>query len=129
MYCNHWNRSIISWNELTHFNLLLFIQLDFAWTVDRTRRQWIDMGIVTGACMLSPASCTAGGAISFWLNIPDAATLPGEIRRGILQSYLSSNQQGIGFYFSYSQSTIRYCDTNKYLIWFNFHLAHLQKFE
>ena len=41
-----------------------------AWTVDRTKKQWIDLGIHTDACMTQPDTCDAtGGAISVWVKV------------------------------------------------------------
>ena len=38
--------------------------------MDRTSRQWIDVGIHTEACMTKPETCgSAGGAVSFWINV------------------------------------------------------------
>ena len=38
--------------------------------MDRTKRQWIDLGVHTEACMTQPETCgSAGGAVSFWINI------------------------------------------------------------
>ena len=37
---------------------------------DRTKNQWIDLGIHTEACMTRPETCgAAGGAISLWLKV------------------------------------------------------------
>ena len=39
-------------------------------TLDRTPRQWVDLGIHTEACMTRPETCGgAGGAISLWVNV------------------------------------------------------------
>ena len=44
---------------------------------DRTKSQWVDLGIHTEACMTQPDTCSAaGGAISLWLKVnecPDGA--------------------------------------------------------
>ena len=53
-------------------NLLKYalLQLGYAWSVDRTSKQWIDVGIHTEACMTRPETCgSAGGAVSFWINV------------------------------------------------------------
>ena len=53
--------------------------------VDRTKSQWIDLGIQTKACMTRPETCgAAGGAVSVWVNIIDC---PG-YRKGVLSSAL-----------------------------------------
>ena len=46
--------------------------MSFALSVDRTKKQWIDLGIHTEACMTRPETCgEAGGAISLWVNLID----------------------------------------------------------
>ena len=38
--------------------------------MDRIKRQWIDLGIHTEACMTQPETCgSSGGAVSFWINV------------------------------------------------------------
>ena len=40
--------------------------------VDHTKKQWVDLGINTEACMTRPETCgAAGGAISVWINLID----------------------------------------------------------
>ena len=40
--------------------------------LDGTKRQWIDLGIHTEACMTRPETCgAAGGAISLWMSFTD----------------------------------------------------------
>ena len=39
-------------------------------TTDRSRDQWIDLGVHTEACMTRPETCgAAGGAVSFWVML------------------------------------------------------------
>ena len=47
-----------------------FLKVNFALSLDRTKRQWIDLGYQTKTCMARPETCgAAGGAISMWVNI------------------------------------------------------------
>ena len=47
-------------------------QVNNALTLDQTRKQWVDLGIHTEACMTRPETCGAeGGAISVWVNVID----------------------------------------------------------
>ena len=47
-------------------------KVNSALILDRTKRQWIDLGTRTEACMTQPETCGAtGGAISMWLKIVD----------------------------------------------------------
>ena len=46
--------------------------MNFALTLDHTKKQWVDLGIHTEACMTRPETCgAAGGAISVWVKIRD----------------------------------------------------------
>ena len=57
-------------------------QMNNAWTVDRTKNQWVDLGIHTEACMTRPETCgAAGGAISVWINLISCS------HGGIISSY------------------------------------------
>ena len=52
--------------------VLSFSNLNSALTLDRTRSQWVDLGIHTEACMTRPETCGAvGGSISLWANLID----------------------------------------------------------
>ena len=84
--------------------LLIFVQLDFAWTLDGKRRQWIDMRIATGVCMVNPESCTAGGAISFWLNVVHF----GQGLSALVQSYDSLSDYGGQFEIRIGSRYLRY---------------------
>ena len=54
-----------------------------AWTLDRSKNQWVDLGIHTEACMTQPETCgAAGGAISIWVNVIQC----GAIADGIVSS-------------------------------------------
>ena len=49
-----------------------------AWTVEGTKKQWIDLGIHTEACMTQPETCSAaGGTISLWVNVTDCPSAGG----------------------------------------------------
>ena len=46
--------------------------MNCAVSTDRTRSQWVDLGIHTEACMTRPETCgAAGGAINFWIRLID----------------------------------------------------------
>ena len=53
------------------FDVLYYLlnQVNSAWALNRTPNQWIDLGIHAGACITHPETCSAGGAISLWVNI------------------------------------------------------------
>ena len=54
-------------------------------TTDHSKRQWIDLGVHTEACMTRPETCgAAGGAVSFWMKLVDC---PDEFPGGIISSY------------------------------------------
>ena len=45
-------------------------QVNCAWILNKTRNQWIDLGVHSEACMTQPETCgAAGGAISFWMYV------------------------------------------------------------
>ena len=53
-------------------------EVNSAVSLDRTKSQWIDLGIHTEACMTRPETCgAAGGAISLWVNVTDCPDLAG----------------------------------------------------
>ena len=46
--------------------------MNCALNLNRTKEQWIDLGVHTEACMTRPDTCSsAGGAISLWVNLVD----------------------------------------------------------
>ena len=48
------------------------LQVNSAVSIDRAKKQWIDLGIHTDACMTRPENCgAAGGAVSLWLSVPN----------------------------------------------------------
>ena len=47
---------------------LSFLQVNKAVRLLRTKRQWVDLGIHTEACMTRPETCDSGGAISLWVR-------------------------------------------------------------
>ena len=73
-------------------------QVNFAWSLDRTKNQWVDLGVHTEACITRPETCgAAGGAISLWMNVIDCT----DGADGIVSSHAGS---GSGFFI--------YCGTN-----------------
>ena len=57
--------------DYTHFSY----QVNCALSLNRSRSQWVDLGIHTEACMTRPQTCgAAGGAISVWINIADCSS-------------------------------------------------------
>ena len=55
-------------------------QVNSAVSLDRTRNQWVDLGIHSEACMTRPETCgTAGGAISLWVKVIDCPRYAGII--------------------------------------------------
>ena len=40
--------------------------------MNRTKRQWIDLGVHTEACITHPETCgAAGGSVAFWMRVID----------------------------------------------------------
>ena len=74
-----------------------------ALTLDKTKSQWVDLGIHTEACMTRPETCcAAGGAISVWLKVNGC---PGG-SEGFISSRAISGTSGFVIYcYSYN---IRY---------------------
>ena len=61
-----------------------FNQVNSAVSLDHIRRQWIDLGLHSEACMTRPETCgEAGGAISAWVNLVECPS-SGD---GIVSSY------------------------------------------
>ena len=51
-------------------------KIGFAVRTDRSRKEWIDLGIHTEACMTQPDTCgSKGGAISVWFKVTNCSTL------------------------------------------------------
>ena len=51
---------------------IILPQVNKALNLDKTKSQWIDLGIHSEACMTRPETCgAAGGAISLWVNLFD----------------------------------------------------------
>ena len=60
------------------------MQKNYALTLDKSKKQWADMGIHTKACITRPETCgAAGGAISVWIKIVDCLNQYG----GVISSY------------------------------------------
>ena len=54
------------------YSVLSISQVNNTLTLDRTKRQWVHLGIHTEACMTRPETCgAAGGAISLWVRVTD----------------------------------------------------------
>ena len=71
--------------------MMFYFQVNCGWTFNRTRRQWVDLGIQTQVCIGCPETCgTAGGAISVWLRVIDCESWDG---------FLSSASQSIESHF------------------------------
>ena len=67
-------------------------QVNYAWTVDRTNRQWIDLGNHAEACMTQPETCGhLGGSTSVWMKLIDCPSAA-----GIISSFGSSTGSLIG---------------------------------
>ena len=57
-----------------------FYQVNSAWSLDHTKKQWIDLGVHTESCITRPDTCgAAGGAISLWMNLLECPSLYGGI--------------------------------------------------
>ena len=66
-----------------HLSYYFLNQVNSAWNLNHTRRQWIDLGIHTEVCITRPETCTAGGAISLWVNIAESLpSTPGIVSSG-----------------------------------------------
>ena len=77
--------------------ILHFRQVNNALIVDRTKKQWVDLGIHTKACMARPETCgVAGDAMSLWIRVIDCPTIG-----GIVSSYAS-----------FKTGSHMYCDAN-----------------
>ena len=58
----------------------VFYQIGGSWSLDRTKNQWVDLGVHNEACMTrSETSGVAGGAISLWVKRLDCQGLCGVI--------------------------------------------------
>ena len=58
----------------------IFWQVNCALSLNRTRNQWVDLGIHTETCITRPETCgAAGGAISLWINVIDGSWCSGGI--------------------------------------------------
>ena len=74
-----------------------FPKVNKALIVDRTKKQWVDLGIHTKACMTRPETCgAAGGTISLWIRVIDCPSIG-----GIVSSYAS-----------FKTDSHVYCDAN-----------------
>ena len=63
--------------------------------MDHTKRQWVDLGNLTEACIVRPETCGAeGGAVAFWIR----RTYSDAEYRGVLSSRAEENT-GLVIYF------------------------------
>ena len=73
-------------------------KINSAVSLDRTKNQWIDLGIHTEACMTRPETCgEAGGAISVWMRVIDSPT-DNLYSYGIISTQQTSTKAGSGIY-------------------------------
>ena len=69
-----------------------FPQVNSAVSLDRTREQWVDLGIMEKACITRPETCgAAGGAVSFWIRI----VYGGINEPGVISSRANASSTGI----------------------------------
>ena len=68
-----------------HYHLkMYFVQVNKALKLVRTKKQWADLGIQTGACLVLPETCgPEGAAMALWVNIQYCS--------GIISSFRSSS--------------------------------------
>ena len=80
----------------------MIFQIHSAVATDRTKRQWIDLGLHTEACLTQPETCgTAGGAISLWLNLVDCPVWSGVLssrESGKTSSFILCIEHGIRYH-------------------------------
>ena len=61
---------IIPCSSNTKVDESVSFQVNNAVVTDRSRSQWIDLGVHTEACITRPETCgPAGGAVSFWVKL------------------------------------------------------------
>ena len=52
------------------FFFIILFQVKSAISLDRTRKQWVDLGVLKEACITRPETCgAAGGAITLWIRV------------------------------------------------------------
>ena len=67
--------------------------MNTAVTLNHTRRQWVDLGILEDACITRPETCgAAGAAVAFWIRI-DLITY--DVAPGIMSSYKNGPFSGM----------------------------------
>ena len=70
-------------------NSMIKLNMNSAVATNRTKKQWIGLGVHTEACLTRPETCgAAGGAISLWLRLKDCPDWSGII---------STQETGTGF--------------------------------
>ena len=77
--------------HINHCSILFTHQVNNAWSLYRTKSQWVDLGIHTKACMTRPETCAAGGAISLWVNIiacPSSGGIASSLAHGLTGSQI-----------------------------------------
>ena len=81
-----------------HLCLYLVLKINSAVSTNRTRNQWVDLGVHTEACMTRPETCgAAGGAISVWINVVIECT---SAYCGVISSWVAGST-GSSIYLSY----------------------------
>ena len=87
-------------SKFNYMLVFLFFKVNKALILDQNKKQWVDLGIHTEACMTRPETCgAAGGAVSLWMRVIDCPSTG-----GIVSSYVDFKS-----YF------VIYCETN--LVW------------
>ena len=76
--------------------------MNSALTLDRTKGQWVDLGIHAHVSMTRPETCgTAGGAISLWMKVIDCPTFAGVVSSeawGSARSMLSCTRASVRYF-------------------------------
>ena len=82
---------------------MFFHQVNHGISLDHTRNQWVDLGILEEACITRPETCgTAGGAVALWMKVNHNYDLT---VRGIITSRSRGVKTNFGL--SYSISGLR----------------------
>ena len=56
--------------ELFWFEFFNLYQVNSALSLNHTRRQWVDLGVLEEACIVRPETCgSAGAAVALWLRV------------------------------------------------------------
>ena len=61
-------------SDIDLFYLFFLLQNGNAISLDATKSQWVDLGVLEGACLAQQGSCgDAGGALAFCMILPHQA--------------------------------------------------------